>query len=508
MSKPSRRPTREARKAHQAKVKAARQRLASQQKATGVVAPKRQSVPNRLSPYQSVAEEQAAREEAVAAQIAVYRNLLPGLLKKLAKIPEPRQAKKVKPQLTVVLVYGLLMCVFQMASRREANAEMSQPVFLSTLQQLFPELETLPHADTLNRVLARLDVKQLEETHMALVKRLIRHKKFHRYLIEKRYPIAVDGTEKLAREGPWWDADWLQRQHQGEDGNWIQQYVYVLEANLVFHNGLTIPLLSEFLSYGEGDPDDHKQDCEQKAFKRLAEQLKAYFKRLPILLLLDGLYPTGPVMAPCRRYHWEYMIVLPQQCLPSVWEEVESLSPLQAANRWTHTWHGRHQQFRWVNDIEYRYDHDTHSLPVHVVICEESWQEVDRDRGEIVDKTSRHVWISSRRLRWDCLQERCNLGARSRWGIETSMLVEKRQGYHYEHAFSYDWNAMKGFHYLMRLAHLLNAIAQYTRRVAKQVRTQGVRAFLKFVRETCAHPWLSPQWIQHLLTTPIQLRLE
>lgn len=190
------------------------------------MAPKRRSVPNRLSPYQSVAEEQAAREEAVAAQISVYRHLLPGLLKKLAKIPDPRQAKKVKHQLTVVLIDGLLMGVFQMASRRAANAEMSKPVFSSTLQQLFPELETLPHADTLNRVLARLDVKQLEETHMALVKRLIRHKKFHRYLIEKRYPIAVDGTEKLARDGQWWNAEWLQRQHQGEDGgSWTQQYV-------------------------------------------------------------------------------------------------------------------------------------------------------------------------------------------------------------------------------------------------------------------------------------------
>ena len=76
MSKPSRRPTRQERKAHRAKVKTARRRLASQQKATGVVAPKCQSVPNRLSPYQSVAEEQAAREEAVAAQIAVYRRAI------------------------------------------------------------------------------------------------------------------------------------------------------------------------------------------------------------------------------------------------------------------------------------------------------------------------------------------------------------------------------------------------------------------------------------------------
>jgi len=240
----------------------------------------------------------------------------------------------------------------------------------------------------------------------------------------------------------------------------------------------------------------------------LAEQLKGYFNRLPILLLLDGLYPTGPVMEQCRRYHWEDLIGLPQRCLPSVWEEVESLSPWPAANRWTHTWRGRQQQCRWGNDIEYRYDHHPRSRPVHVVIGEESWQEVDPDRGEIVDNNSRHVWISSRRLHWDGLHERGNLAARSRWGIETSMRVEKRQGYHYEHAFSDDWNAMKGFHYLLRLAPLLNAMAQYPKRVAKPVRTQGVRAFLKFVRETGAHPWLSPPWIQHLLATPIQLRLE
>ena len=58
----------------------------------------------------------------MAAQLSVYCHLLPGLLKQLAKIPEPRQATKVKHRLTVVWVYGLLMGVLQMASRREANA--------------------------------------------------------------------------------------------------------------------------------------------------------------------------------------------------------------------------------------------------------------------------------------------------------------------------------------------------------------------------------------------------
>ena len=44
--------------------------------------------------------------------------------------------------------------MFQMASRREANWELSRPAFLATLQALFPELESLPHADTLAAAVA------------------------------------------------------------------------------------------------------------------------------------------------------------------------------------------------------------------------------------------------------------------------------------------------------------------------------------------------------------------
>jgi hypothetical protein len=261
----------------------------------------------------------------------------------------------------------------------------------------------------------------------------------------------------------------------------------VLEANLVFHNGVTLPLLSEFLSYGEGDPDDHKQDCERNAFYRLAVRLKAYFPRLPVLLLLDGLYPNGPLMRFCHRYGWQFMIVLPDQCLPSVWEEVEALKPRQAHHRQCQTWRGRQQHFWWVNDITYSYANDRQCLLIHVVGCEETWQEVDPDSGERVTKRGRHVWISSHPLRCDNVHGRCNLAARQRWGIEVSMQVEKRQGYCYEHAFSHTWNAMKGYHYLMRLAHLLNALALATKRVASQVQALGVQAFLRFVRESCAH---------------------
>ena len=36
----------------------------------------------------------------------------------------------------------------------------------------------------------------------------------------------------------------------------------------------------------------------------------------------------------------------------------------------------------------------------------------------------------------------------------------------------------------------------------------GVQAFLRFVRETCAHRWLSAPWLDDFRTTARQLRLE
>jgi hypothetical protein len=326
MSKPSRRPTREARKQHKQKRRAAQRELRAHRAAAGRLPPRAASVSNRLCPYSSEAEEQAAREDAVAGQLGVFRTLLPKLLKELSKIPDPRQPKKVKHKLRVVLLYGLLSFVLQMASRREANRELSRPAFLATLQALFPELESLPHADTLHRLLQAIEVQALEETHVELLRRWIRNKKFRRYLISQCYPIAVDGTQKLVRNGQWQAEQWLERCRETAEGEHVQQYVYVLEANLVFHNGVTLPLLSEFLSYAEGDPDDHKQDCELKAFYRLTARLKAYFPRLPILLLLDGLYPNGPLMAVCHRYGWQFMIVLPVKCLPSVWSVLSKRS--------------------------------------------------------------------------------------------------------------------------------------------------------------------------------------
>ena len=507
MSKPSQRPKREVIKAQRRKKKQQEKALRAQQKSQGGLPRTPPALPNACSAYATVAQEQQAREEAVTGQLAVLRRELPRLLERLGKIHEVRNPRKCSHKLTVLLLYGVLRFVFQFASRREVNREMTRAQFKANLRLLFPELETLPHADTLFRLLRDIDVSQIEQAHIALLQPLIRAKKFRRYLINNAYPIGIDGSQKFARESLW-DENLLQRTHGKGEHRHTQYYVYLLEASLAFHNGMVIPLLSEFLEYAQGDTDHNKQDCEPRAFHRLSARLKGLFPRLPLLLLLDGLYANGPVMQRCHQYHWQFMIVLKDKDLPSVWEEVKGLKPLQPENRLQRSWGNRRQRFYWVNAIDYEFTQAGRKrLTVPVVVCEESWEAVD-DEGQIVTKTARHAWLSSRSLHRLNVHERCNLGARYRWGIEAGFLVEKHQGYHYEHAFALDWNAMKGYHYLMRMAHLFNTLARFARHLKALYAELGVRGAIAFIRQSCASPWLDPEKLRARLSQPLQLQLE
>ena len=508
MSKPCRRPARAEIKAQRRAKRAQEQALRERLEQTGQAPPAAAALPNCRSTYANIEDERHAREAAVSGHLRILRNHLPMLLKRLSRIPDVRNPRKCRHKLTVLLLYGLLMFVFQFGSRRAVNREMTRPQFEANLRLLFPELETLPHADTLYRLLAKIDVDAIEAAHVAVVQRLIRAKRFRRYLINNCYPVAIDGSQKLARDVCFDEPLLARTRGEGEQAH-THYYVYVLEASLAFRGGLVIPLLSEFLDHAQGDTDNDKQDCELRACARLCERLKRCFPRLPILLLLDGLYANGPLMRRCSAYHWQFMIVLRDNSLASVWEEFHALSALTPGNRHQQHWGGREQRFTWVNDIDYAFRHDgvNHRLHLHVVVCEETWQALN-EHGALVDKQARHAWLSSRPLHAANVHQRCNLAARHRWGIEAGFLVEKHQGYHYEHAFALDFNALRGYHYLMRMAHLFNTLARFATHMQRFYRALGVRPTLEFIRQSCAAPWLDPTRIRALLDKPLRLQLE
>jgi len=136
------------------------------QEKKGLTPHKRKHIGNNICKYETLDEEKLARTGITIQQVQVYRTQLPTLLKRLSKIVDPRNPKKSKHKLTVLLLYGILTFVYQMSSRREANRKMTTPQFVENLQLLFPELESIPHHDSLQRLLARIDVEKIETAHI------------------------------------------------------------------------------------------------------------------------------------------------------------------------------------------------------------------------------------------------------------------------------------------------------------------------------------------------------
>jgi len=330
------------------------------------------TLPNCKSTYASSAEEEADRQAALAAQLPVWRANLPILLEKFSHLPDPRRPGSIRHKMTVLLTFALFLFVFAYTSRREANRELTRPTFWELLREVFPEIESIPHMDTVNRLLEKIDPAQLEEVLIQTVKRLLRQGRLRALLVAKQYIVAIDGTQKLVRRWPW-AKEALHSQH-GEE---VSYTAYALEAVLVGPQGVTIPLLTEFCANPTGEEAVFtKQDCELKACKRLLLRLRKVFPKLRMMIVADGLYPNGPIMTQCRHLHLGFMIVLPKGCLPSVWEEVQGLRKLEKDQTLRFHWGDREQLFWWVNYIDYEFQEASGAwrrLKIHVAGCTEYW---------------------------------------------------------------------------------------------------------------------------------------
>ena len=438
---------------------------------------KKTAQPNRKCSQETPEEEMAKRQEKVEKATIIYRQMLPELLKKLSRIKDPRQPNKIEHKMTVLMAYGILLFVYQMGTRREANKTMSRPIFIDNVKAMFPELATLPHADTLARLLERIDAEEIQNCLVELLQDLMRRKKFKNRMINRRYLVAVDGSQMFTKDYQW-QKEALER-HVGEE-RIPQYYMYVLESVLILDNGITLPVLTETLDNSDWVPGQTKQDSEIKAFGRLARKLYKVFGRGNVTLVADGLYACGPVIRKCREYQWDYMITLKEGSIPDVWKEATGLMWLEPANSICTCWGDRRQDYMWANEIEYEYGNSSRQVEMlNVVICYEAWTENhSRSTGLMEEKMARYAWISSRPLNSRNVFMRCTRMARYRWKIESNFLIEKHEGYNFEHCYSYNWQAMKGFHYLMKAGHFLNVMAVNSEILLEYVSEAGIRGFI------------------------------
>jgi len=363
-----------------------------------------------------------------------------------AHVTDPRNPIKILYPLASLAFAGVTMFLFRLKARRQIGLLLRNGPSIRKFQALF-DVERFPHGDTLEATFSNLEVDQIQAVVSGMTETLIRKKVLYRYRVLGIYfLVAMDGTGTISfdhRHCP----HCLTRTRNGK----TFYYHPVLEAKLLTPNGFAFSLMTEFIE----NPGDKvtKQDCELKAFYRLAERLKIRFPRLPILLSLDGLFAGGPTFGLCRRYGWKFMIVLKDDDLPSVNEEFEALSKLQPENRlvWRTGKQAQIKQaFRWVDDIAY-VDSEKKEHTLSVIECLETKPDKQGQK-----KTTKFKWVTNCHVSCKNVTPLSNDGGRMRWKIENEGFnVQKKGGYELEHAYTNHPNSAKVFYLLLQIAHLL-----------------------------------------------------
>jgi hypothetical protein len=346
-----------------------------------------------------------------------------------------------------------MMFLFRLRARRQIGLLLRNASSATKFQALFG-VEGVPHGDTLDETFSNLQIDHIQAVVTGMTETLIRKKVLYSYrLLGIYFIVAFDGTGTIGfdhRHCP----HCLTRTRNGK----TLYYHPVLEAKLLTSNGFAFSLMTEFIE----NPADKvtKQDCELKAFYRLAKRLKTYFPRLPILLSLDGLFAGGPTFDLCRLYGWKFMIVLKDDDLSSVNEEFEALSQLQPENRlvWRTGKQAQIKQaFRWADDIAYT-DSEKKKHTLSVIECMET-----KPHNEGQKKTTKFKWVTNCRVSYKNVTGLSNDGGRMRWKIENEGFnVQKRGGYELEHAYTNNPNSAKVFYLLLQIAHLLAQILYKT----------------------------------------------
>jgi hypothetical protein len=248
-----------------------------------------------------------------------------------------------------------------------------------------------------------------------------------------------------------------------------------LEAKLLTSTGLAVSLASEFIENPPGrsptDYQEQKQDCELKAFDRLAATLKATFPQLRLCLSFDSLYGCGRAFAVCQKYHWHFVVTFKEGRTPELWREFLALLKLRPHQKRTTILPDKTQRvYRWVEQLPY-IDSENRSWTLGAILCEET-----SPTGE---KTT-FAWLTNLAVNRDSVIDIADQVGRLRQKIENEGFnVQKNSGLNLEHVFSQNWDHAKAYYYLLQIGHLLMQLLHHNslhRALAKQYGQPSVLA--------------------------------
>ena len=365
--------------------------------------------------------------------ITIINQYFPELIEKFEGLTDLRHQSYVTYKMKVIFMVRLLALMCEIKTMHDLSRKLNTEEAIKNIAQICGlELNEIPHCDTINDVFKNIDVKEIEKIRKYMIVKMIRNKMLDKYKIRGQYyHVVVDGTG-LATSKKKYNKNCLVKNKTDKKGNEYQEYsTYVLEAKLVIGD-MVFSIGSEFVENEDENVD--KQDCEIKAFKRLAEEIKKEYPRLRIIMSGDALYASKPVIDICKEKGWKYIIRFKEGSIPTLYREFETI--IKTDNE------SRKRNYEYVTGIEYQEN------KVNVI--------------KYIDdkKKTEFVYITDLNITNKNIEETIYIG-RKRWKIENEGFnIQKNRTFDIGHLYSKDTTAIKVHYLMIQIAHIIRQLLE------------------------------------------------
>ena len=394
--------------------------------------------------------------------IAIIKKYMPELMNKFDNLTDLRHQSYVKYKMKVIFMVRLMGLMCSIKSMNEMTREFNTQETIENIAKMCElELNEIPHCDTINDVFEKIKVEEIEEIIKDIITKLIRGKILTKFLVrDKYYHIIVDGTG-LATSRKRYNKNCLVKNKTDKNGNKYQEYsTYVLEAKLVVGN-MVFSIGSEFVensnnknfihrkiskykklekkTYNKKEDkrknlsyQKYKQDCEIKAFERLAKKIKKNYPRLNILISGDALYANQKVIDICMKNKWKYIIRLKEGAIPTLYKEFEKIvSEENECNV---------DKYEFVTKIAYK-DYETNVI-------------------RYKDKETEFTYMTDLPITNKNIESSIIVG-RKRWKIENEGFnIQKNGTFDIGHLYSKNAVAIKVHYLMIQIAHIIRQLVE------------------------------------------------
>jgi len=373
--------------------------------------------------------------------VRLCNKYLPNIMDWIDEFKDPRHTSYIIYSQRVMIATVLLKYVCGIISMTQMTKVFNDEAYIENIGTICREgkkLDEIPHFVTINEYLSELNPSWLEELQTRIVKELIRGRGFESARYNKQWLVIVDATGACSFN---YENDGKCLHSTFKKGTADEYTVYshkFLEAKIILGDHLVISIATEPIENNAEDLKEQegmgveavKQDCELKAFKRLAKKLKTRFPRLPICIMGDSLYANESLFAICNEKNWNYIIRFKDGSMPSVAEEFHSLKDREKENQY--------KDRKWVSGIA------TATRTLNVV--------------EWIDGATVFQWITNMEITRGNVIRLTETG-RMRWKIENEGFNnQKNHRFDLEHVCCHNYNAIKNHYLLVQVADTLRQL--------------------------------------------------